>query len=88
MITDLFLNFVLLIFGAIFSILPIVDKLPTIAGYDIDGAMVLGMGYLNSFFNAFWAESIMFQGFLVIVVYYILKMGLTFFLGHRMPGHK
>jgi len=87
MILDFILNFVLLIVGAIFSFLPIVSTLPTIGGFDIDSQMVLGMGYLNSFFTAFWPVAVMFQGFLVIMLYYALKMLLRFFLGHRAPGH-
>jgi hypothetical protein len=86
MIVDLLLNVLLLVIGAIFSILPIVYTLPTIAGYDIDAALVSGIGQFNVFTTAFWPLSVMFQGFLVIMLYYALKMGLRFFLGHRAPG--
>jgi len=87
MIIDFLLNFLLLIVGSVFSILPSVSTLPTIAGFDIDTFMVNGMGMLNTYFTTFWPVAIMFQGFLALMLYYILKMGLRFFLGHRAPGH-
>lgn len=86
MITDLFINFVVLIITAIFSWAPIVTALPTIYGFNIDGAFVTGMGEVNVFLQSFWPELIMFQGFLFLLGYYAIKMVLKFFLGHRAPG--
>lgn len=71
--------------GVMFSWLPDVETLPTIGGYDIDGALVLGMGQFNSFIETFWAIGIMFQGFLFIAGYFAIKMVLQLFLGHRTP---
>ncbi len=87
MILTLLLNFLVLIVGVVFSWLPKVTALPTINGYDIDAALVTGMGYVQTFFTTFWPLQIMFNGFLVLMAYYIVKMTLRFFLGHRSPGH-
>lgn len=88
MITNLLINLVVLILGAIFSWLPQVTKLPTINGYDIDTALVTGVGQLHTFMITFWPLQYMFYGFLFIMGYYALKMAVTFFLGHRAPGQK
>ena len=86
MIINLFLNIVVLFFGALFSWLPIVDRLPLIFSFDIDTAMVTGIGQLNVFMQTFWPLKYMFLGFLTIMTYYLLKIGVRFFLGHRAPG--
>ncbi len=86
MIANIFLNIVVLIIGAIFSWLPVVTSLPTINGFDIDSALVTGIGQLNTFLNTFWPIKYMIVGALTIFSYYILKMGLKFILGHRAPG--
>ena len=86
MIPNLLVNLIVLILGAIFSFLPAVTVLPHIVGYDIDSALVSGMGNVNMFFSAFWAVGIMFQGFLAILIYIGIKMGAKAFLGHRVPG--
>ncbi len=88
MIINILINVIVLIIGAIFSWLPIVSTLPTIAGYDIDGALVSGMGYFNTFTTTFWPVAYMFQAFLFLMAYYLLKIGIIFFLGHRAPGKK
>jgi hypothetical protein len=88
MIITLIINTIILIFGAIFSFFPVVAKLPTIFGFDIDAAMATGMGSLNTFLISFWPIKYMFLGFLAIMTYYGLKMLVTFFLGHRAPGQK
>jgi hypothetical protein len=87
MIIILILNVIVLIVGVIFSWLPLVDTLPTIFGYDIDNALVVGMGYTNVFFETFWPLAILFQGFLILMFYYMIKMTLRPFLGHRAPPH-
>lgn len=83
MLITLLLNVVILILGAIFSWLPEVLTIPTIVGYDIDTALVNGIGQLNTFLDAMWPIKIMFGGFLVIMGYYFVKMVLKLFLGSR-----
>lgn len=87
MIIILFINLISLILGGIFSWLPIVTALPTVFGYDIDGGLSLGMGYTQTFMTTFWPLEVMFQGFLLLMGYYGVKMIVKFFLGHRAPGH-
>lgn len=85
MIVGLFLNIIVLFIGAVFIWLPQVETLPLIVGFDIDTALVNGIGQLNVFLNAFWPIKIMIQGFLFLMGYYGLKMILRFFLGQRAP---
>lgn len=87
MIIILLINLISLLLGGIFSWLPIVNKLPNIVGYDIDTALVNGVGYTQTFMQTFWPLEIMFQGFLVLMGYYGIKMIVRFFLGHRAPGN-
>ena len=87
MITNLAISFVVLVLGSIFSWLPQVTSLPTIAGYDIDTALVTGMGQVNVFFQAFWPLAYMFYGFLAIMGYFALKLVVKFFFGSRAPTH-
>lgn len=87
MIIAFLFNLIVLVIGAIFSILPEVSTLPSVGGFDIDAALVAGIGQLNAFFTAFWPLSIMFQGFLVIMGYHALKIGIKFLIGHRAPGN-
>lgn len=69
----------------IFAWFPIITTLPTIGGFDIDGALVSGMGQFNTFVNAFWFLGVIFQGFLFLMGYYTLKLLLRFLLGNRSP---
>lgn len=85
MLINLLLNALVMAVGAIFSWLPQVETLPTIAGYDIDAALVTGIGQVNTFLNAFWPLKIMFQGFLFLLGYYAIKIGIRFFFGSRSP---
>jgi hypothetical membrane protein len=75
------------ILNIIFSWLPIVTTLPTVNGYDIDGALLSGMGQLNLFMITFWPMQIMFNGFIIIMGYYGIKMTLRLFFGSRAPAH-
>ena len=86
MIVNLLINLVVLIIGSIFSWLPQVTTLPTIGGFDIDSAMVTGVSQLKQFMVPFWPISYMFAGFLFLMGYYSLKIGINFFFGHRTPG--
>lgn len=85
MLIMLLWNVVILGLGAIFSWLPIVTVLPHIVGYDIDAALVNGMGYVNNVFTAIWPLAIVFQGMMYLMLYYTIKMVLKFLLGHRAP---
>lgn len=85
MIINFILNIVVLILNVIFGWLPEVTTLPTVIGYDIDGALVSGVGQLRFFFISFWAIGYMFGGFIVLIGYYITKMTLKLFLGARAP---
>lgn len=87
MITNLLLNVVVLFIGAIFSWLPQVTTLPTIMGVDVDGALVTGVGQLYQFTDTFWPLGYMFNGFIFLMGYYIIKLGIRFLLGHRGPAH-
>jgi hypothetical protein len=85
MIITLLINVILSIVGIIFMWLPVIHTLPTINGFDIDGAFVTGMGQLNTVMSQAWALQDFFIGFLFIMGYYILKMVLKTILGSRAP---
>lgn len=86
MIVNFFIVILVIVVNMIFSWLPLVTYLPTINGFDIDTALVTGMGQFYSFANAFWYIRDVFAGFLAIMVYYGIKMVLKIILGHRSPG--
>jgi hypothetical protein len=85
MIINLLLNVLVLFIGALFSWLPVVTVLPTIADFDIDSALNNGVGQMYTVFNAFWVFGVMFQGFLFLMGYYVLKKIVRFFLGSHSP---
>lgn len=85
MIVAFLFNLIVLVVGAVFSLLPEVSTLPTVAGYDIDAAMVSGMGMIRTISSSFWYLTVLFQGFLVIMGYYALKIGIRAIIGHRAP---
>jgi len=85
MLIMLLLNVVVIALGGIFVWLPEVLVLPNIVGYNIDGALITGMGYVNRVFEVLWPLAIMWAGFLYLMAYYIIKMGVKFLLGHRAP---
>lgn len=87
MIITFFINVLLNIFNVLVSWLPQVTTLPIIFGFDIDGAMVTGMSQFNQLVNSVWVLSYMFQGFLAIVAYYIIKITIKIILGSRTPTH-
>jgi len=87
MIIAFLFNLIVLIIASIFSLLPTVETLPTIGGFDIDTALVTGVGQLNAFVTAFWPIKYLFYGFLFIMGYYAFKIGLRFLIGHRAPSH-
>lgn len=83
MIVNLILNVIVLFLGGVFSWLPQITTLPTINGYDIDALMVQGVGSLQTLAQAFWPLAIVFQGFLALMGYFMIKMVIRFFLGSR-----
>lgn len=86
MITSTIIGVFLAIVGSVFQWLPQVLTLPSIAGYDIDSALVSGAAAFYTFSTAVWPISYVMAGFLVLISYYSIKMILKFFLGHRAPG--
>jgi membrane protein required for beta-lactamase induction len=74
--------------SAIFMWLPVVDKLPTIGGFDIDGALATGVAELHGIMHVFWLLQDIFFGFVALLTFYAVKMGIVFFLGHRAPSGK
>ena len=83
MLITLILNVFVMFVGAVFSLLPEVIVLPTIAGYDIDTALSTGIGQAYSVFQTFWWLGVVFQGFLFIMGYYLIKLVINFFFGSR-----
>lgn len=86
MIFTFILNLVVTIFGIIFEGLPKVTTLPTINGFDIDTALINGVGDLNVVFGTFWYLKDVFIGGLIILTYFGIKMLLKTVLGSRAPG--
>lgn len=88
-IHDMLINFIINVFlillNALFSWLPTVEFLPAIADFDIDTALVEGIGQLRALANDFWFITNIFAGLLFLLGYYALKQVLRFFLGHRAP---
>lgn len=86
MIFTALISIVIVIIGGILSWLPDVTTIPNIAGYNIDAALVSGLGYFYSYATAVWPLLYVLQGLFVLIGYYSIKMLLKFFLGHRSPG--
>jgi hypothetical protein len=87
MIINFLLSIIVNILTVIFGWLPSIQTLPKIMGFDIDSALVTGMGQLNTVISSVWVLGYLMGGFLVIMGYYGLKMTLRFFLGSRAPAH-
>lgn len=83
---NLFLGFVVLI-GAVLNALhlPLITALPSVLGVDVDGSMVLGMGYFYTFVSAFWPIHDLFVAVIFYVGYLAIKISLRLALGHRAP---
>jgi hypothetical protein len=86
MIINFLVNVVLLTIGAVLGQLPEIKTLPTFMGFDIDGALVHGVGNMYSFLGAFWPILYLFNGFLAIIGYHISKIALRFLIGNRIPS--
>jgi hypothetical protein len=85
MIWYYFILFFTSVLTAAFSWLPKVDALPHILGVDIDAQLSSGVGMLYAFSSAVWPIADVFEGLLVLLGYYGIKMIMRFFLGHRAP---
>ena len=87
MITNLIINVVLVVFGSFFSFFDIVQTLPTINGFDIDGALVSGMSAFYTFIHTFWYIGDVFYGFLFLMGYFLIKaIYITFFGSHALKN--
>lgn len=85
MIINYLVSFLTSIIGIVFSWLPHVDTLPVFMGYDIDAALVSGMGTLYAFADAVWPIKYVLVGLLILMSYYSFKLVLTFIFGNRAP---
>jgi hypothetical protein len=86
MIFSYLIKFVLSILFAFLDWLPDVKTFPTIGGFDIDGALVTGLGYVRTFTQTFWLFDYVLVAFLSLMGYYIVKMVVRLVLGSRAPG--
>ncbi len=86
MIFQTLINMFVILVGAILSWLPVVTKLPSINGFDIDTSLTQGMALFYDVKVNIWPFGLVFAGFIVLMGYYSTKMLLRFFLGHRAPG--
>lgn len=86
MITTLVVGILVSFFSEVFSMFPVVTKLPTIAGYDIDSAFTAAGGQIHQFLTDVWIVNDVLLGALFLFAYYGIKMILKLLLGHRAPG--
>lgn len=86
MITTLVIGLITAFFTEIFSKFSVVTALPTIAGYDIDGALQSAAGQIHQFVRDVWIIRDVLVASLVLFAYYGIKMILKMVLGHRAPG--
>lgn len=85
MIVVLIINILIGFLGIILSWLPDVTTLPTMFGYNIDSALVNGVGQVNLITQVFWPLHYVFLGFGTILGYYVVKITFKLFLGSRAP---
>jgi hypothetical protein len=86
MLIQSLLMFFMSALSVIFSWLPAVTTLPTIGGYDIDTALVQGVGQAYTFANDIWPIYDVFLGAAFVWGYYALKLVARLIMGHRAPG--
>lgn len=79
------LLFVTTILSEVFSFLPVVTKLPSFLGADVDGSLVSGISMLHNITGTFWMIGDVLTGFTILLGWYVTKMVLVLFLGHRAP---
>ena len=85
MLITAILNLLSAIFKAMFFFLPAVNTLPTIAGYDIDTALVTGVGQAYQFATYIWPIYDVLIGAMFIWTFHIGMLFLRLLLGHRAP---
>ena len=85
MIIALIINIVLLIFGSLFSFLPVVIKLPTIGIIDLDYYFTTGVGYFKFLTQIFPPFEIIAQCAIIYLTWKLTVLGLRVILGHRTP---
>ena len=68
------------------SFLPSVTVLPTIAGYDIDTALVTGVGQAYQFASVVWPIWDVLLGALFLWGFHSLMLLVKLLLGHRAPS--
>jgi TRAP-type mannitol/chloroaromatic compound transport system permease small subunit len=85
MLISKLLELILNIFMALFFFLPSVSKLPSIAGYDIDTALVTGVGQAYNFAGVVWPIWDVLLGALFLWTFHGLMLFVKLLLGHRAP---
>jgi len=88
MIINLLLNLVILVFGFLFSILPVVTlaDIPY-AGQFISDLLIIMIHVWNAFLETFpYAQDAWYLFLLVVLPFEILMLVAKFFLGSRAPG--
>lgn len=68
-----------------FFFLPVVNTLPNIAGYDIDTALVTGVGQAYQFAGVIWPIYDVLLGALVLWTFHALMLFVKLLIGHRAP---
>lgn len=86
MIIQDILSILIAMINAIFSFLPAVTALPSIGGYDIDGALVSGVSQAYTFADSVWPIKDVLIGAAFMWGYYGVKLALRLFLGSRAPA--
>lgn len=73
------------ILTAVLSFLPAVTVLPTIAGYDIDTALVTGVGQTYRFASTVWPIWDVLLGALFLWTFHGIMIFVKLIIGHRAP---
>jgi hypothetical protein len=68
-----------------FFFLPQVNTLPTIAGYDIDTALLQGVGQAYTFASTVWVIWDVLLGALFLWAFHGLMLFIKLLIGHRAP---
>lgn len=87
MIIDMLIAIFVTLLNALTSKLDTVATLPQIVGFNIDGALVTAVGEARTLFTTFWPFTVVLEGFVFLMGYYVLKAGLKMFLGSRVPAN-
>lgn len=87
MIISLLINFIAVIFGTLFSLLPLVSisSIPVV-GVDMAAMVLVAASYFNAFMDTFpYAQPVWWSFITIIVPLEILLLVAKFFLGNRLP---